>query len=196
MSDDRPQESGVAPPRVDRGRRWEAFGVIVASLVGLLALLVSGYTAYIQRQQVRAQVWPHLSIAYQDQAQKLTVFNKGVGPAIVRGVKVTVDGKPQPDWEHALAAMALPHADSDYGHSTLATAVLGPGDALAVLVFDEKAKYRHFRTAMSAHGLVDICYCSTLGDCWLLEDHRAPVKPAVRPVGQCPRLTPEEAFRD
>lgn len=196
MSEGQPQENKVAPPRVSHAHRWEAFGVIIASLVGLLALLVSGYTAYIQRQQVRAQVWPHLSIAYQDQAYKLSVFNKGVGPAIVRSVEVTVDGKPQPDWEHALAAMSLPHAESDYGHSTLATAVLSPGDALAVLVFDEKTKYQHFRTAMSAHGLVNICYCSTLGDCWLLEDHRAPVKPAVRPVGQCPRLTPAEAFRD
>lgn len=196
MSEDQPQENDVAPSRVGHARRWEAYGVIIASLVGLLALLVSGYTAYIQRQQVRAQVWPRLSIAYQDRVHKLTVFNKGVGPAIVRSVKVTVDGKPQPDWEHAFAAMGLPHTESDYGHSTLATAVLSPDDALPVLVFDEEAKYQHFRTAMSEHGLVDICYCSTLGDCWLLEDHHAPVKPTVRQVGQCPRLTPEETFRD
>ncbi len=33
------------------------YDAIVATLVGFLALCVSGYTAYMQRQQVRAIVW-------------------------------------------------------------------------------------------------------------------------------------------
>ncbi|MGH8155426.1 MAG: hypothetical protein ACREP0_09375 [Rhodanobacteraceae bacterium] len=45
-----------------RGIRWDAMAAIIASLVGLLALIVAGYTAYIQRQQVRAQVWPYLQM--------------------------------------------------------------------------------------------------------------------------------------
>lgn len=157
-----PQPQANDAPPVDRRHRWDAFGVIIASLVGLLALLVSGYTAWIQRQQVRAQVWPHLTVAYQDSGYKLTVFNKGMGPAIVRSVRVTVDGKPQPDWERVLGALGLPVAD--YGHSTIAGTVLGPGDALSVVVFPDEPAYARFRRAMSAHGLMDICYCSTLDE--------------------------------
>lgn len=48
---------------------WDAVAAIIAAFIGLLALLVGGYTAYIQRQGVqteitgvRAQVWPYLEI--------------------------------------------------------------------------------------------------------------------------------------
>lgn len=37
--------------------RYEAF---VATFIALLAVCVAGYTAYMQRQQVRAAVWPIL----------------------------------------------------------------------------------------------------------------------------------------
>jgi hypothetical protein len=36
------------------------YDAIIATLVGFCALCVSGYTAYMQRQQVRAAVWPIL----------------------------------------------------------------------------------------------------------------------------------------
>jgi hypothetical protein len=36
--------------------------VVIAAGIGLLALLVAGYTAYLQRQQVRAQVWPRVEV--------------------------------------------------------------------------------------------------------------------------------------
>lgn len=77
-----------------RRREWE-LGAIIAALIGLLALFVSGYTAFVQREQVRAQVWPHLLIGYSDPARELAVLNKGVGPALVKSVEITVDGKPQ-----------------------------------------------------------------------------------------------------
>ncbi|HET7587877.1 MAG TPA: hypothetical protein VFL45_07365 [Gammaproteobacteria bacterium] len=194
ITDAQPGTSGAPSAQTDKSHRWNAFGVIVASLVGLMALLVSGYTAYIERQQVRAQVWPHLMVAYQDLGRKLTVFNKGVGPALVRGVRVTVDGKPQPDWDHVLRAVNLSLAG--YGHSTLAGAVLSPGDAVAVLVLPDEQSYARFRKAMTAHVLMDICYCSTLGDCWMFMDRHPPDRPVVQAVDRCPRLPSGSAFSD
>ena len=95
-------------------RRRRATGMrsaaIVAALVGLLALVVSGYTAYIQRQQVRAQVWPWLVAGNNDLEHSLEVLNKGAGPAIVRSVQVFVDGKPQPTWDAVLDALGMPQA--------------------------------------------------------------------------------------
>jgi hypothetical protein len=189
-----PARDQVPPAAADRRHRWDAFGVIIASLVGLLALVVSGYTAWIQRQQVRAEVWPYLFLAFQDPDQQVTVFNKGMGPAIVRGVRVTVDDRPQPDWEHAFAALGLP--DAGYQPSTISGVVLSPGDALTLLKFAEQPDYARFRKAMDAHLLIDICYCSTLGECWTFEDHHPPVKPVVRPMDRCPRLPAAEAFRN
>ena len=53
----------VPEERATRGAsRYDA---VIATLVGLCALCVSGYTAYMQRQQVRAAVWPILGIRHQ-----------------------------------------------------------------------------------------------------------------------------------
>lgn len=48
---------------------WDAVAAIIAAFVGLLALVVGGYTAYVQHQGVqteikgvRAQVWPYPEI--------------------------------------------------------------------------------------------------------------------------------------
>src|SRR5574337_1403716 len=88
MSEPPPISNEIPPEQRDHRHRWDALGVIIASLVGLLALVVAGYTAYIQREQVRAQVWPYLISGNNDLAQALTISNKGVGPAIVRSVQV------------------------------------------------------------------------------------------------------------
>jgi len=39
-------------------RSASRYDAVIATLMGFLALCVSGYTAYMQRQQVRAAVWP------------------------------------------------------------------------------------------------------------------------------------------
>lgn len=175
-------------------QQWEGSGVAIASFVGLLALLVSAYTAYIQRQQVRAEVWPYLTIAYQDLDYRLSVFNKGVGPARVQGVRMTVDGKPQQDWKQAMAALGLEPVE--YGHSTFSGTVLAPGETLPVLILPDQDAYARFRAAMNAHGLLDYCYCSTLDECWTFEDRSPPAKPLVREVSECTRIPDAEAFGD
>jgi len=54
---------------------------VIASLIGALALVVSAYTAYVQRQQVRAQVWPVIEYYTGNQPKlRLWLANKGVGP--------------------------------------------------------------------------------------------------------------------
>src|SRR5436309_12101553 len=76
--------------------RYDAF---IATFVGLCALCVSGYTAYMQRQQVRAMVWPILEFdSSNDPDIHWTLANKGVGPAIIRHVIVKVDDEPMTDW--------------------------------------------------------------------------------------------------
>src|SRR5207249_10979872 len=49
-----------AMPEQRETRGASRYDAVIATLVGFLALCVSGYTAYMQRQQVRAAVWPIL----------------------------------------------------------------------------------------------------------------------------------------
>jgi hypothetical protein len=146
--------------RGDRG-----FGTIVASLIGLLALLVSGYTAWVQRQQVRAQVWPNIVVGYSDEDRLLAVMNKGVGPALVRSVQVLVDGKPQPNWRHVFDALGLPAVV--WRQSALNANVLAPNEQLKFMSIESPADYAQFRQAAGSRFDLHICFCSTLNECWL-----------------------------
>lgn len=175
--------------------RWDAFAAIVAALIGFLALVVSGYTAFIQRQQVRAQVWPYLILTNYDTERSLNVFNKGVGPAIVRTTRVRVDGKAQPDWNHVLDALGIPKPRKYY-LSTIHVAVLSPGDHMAIISFDDESVYRAFRDAALARMRTDLCYCSTLGDCWAYSDSIFGNAPKIDPVSECPAVPQGETFDD
>lgn len=200
MTDVVPDEPEPAVPASDRRHRWDAIGVVIASLVGLLALLVSGYTAYIQRQQVRAQVWPYLTRGYVeppgtgDSLYKLAIFNKGVGPAIVRSVEITVDGKPQVNWKGVFDTLGL--SSLKWGYSTLNGNVLSPGESLPTLVFDDDATLSRFRRAMQARARMHVCYCSTLGECWMFVDRKLHGEADVQPIARCPKLSGTVSFRN
>lgn len=191
-------------PAVRREIKWDAVAAIIASLVGFLALLVAGYTAYIQRYtaniqltQVQAQVWPWLVAGNNDNENSVEVYNKGVGPAIVRSAQVFVDGKPQSDWQHVLKALdAVPH---QYSQSTLNPNVLTPGEKVPVIQFMNKDDYARFRAAAVMHlTLINICYCSTLGECWMYSDRHLvgykSLAQLVKPVARCPKLPDKAIF--
>ena len=191
-------ESQVAGAQ--RAIRWDALAAIIASLVGLLALIVAGYTAYVQRQQVRAQVWPYLISGNNDLTQSLVVNNKGVGPAVVRTVQLWVNGKPQSDWNRVVANMGLP--PHQFFQATINHDVLSPGEELQIIRFPEKALWQRFKTAASNRMAMDICFCSTLGECWissnknLIEPPSMPLQLKVEAVDRCPQLPPAEVFNN
>jgi hypothetical protein len=191
----RDASDAASAPTIVR-RDWSAVAAVLAALIGFLALLVSGYTAHVQRQQVRARVWPYLILANYDNKRALGVVNKGVGPALIRGVRVLVDGKPQPDWKHVLDALGVERPPHSYSLSTISVNVLSAGEGTAILSFDDAAIYKAFRAAASARMAMQICYCSTLGECWQYSDDIYGNAPAVAPLAQCPEVPRAEAFHD
>lgn len=187
-----------SPSTPARQRNWDALSAVIASLIGLLALCVSGYTAYIQRQQVRAQVWPWLFAGNDDDRQSIMVANKGVGPAIVQSAQMLVDGKPQPDWKHVLDALNVP--PHQFAQATLNPNVLSPGEEVQVLRFLDKGDYQRFKVAATDHLTTNICFCSTLRECWMYSDQHLvgykAIAQLVKPIGQCPKLKSAEVFNN
>src|SRR3954464_9365937 len=146
--------------------RYEA---AVATMVAVLAVAVSAYTAYVQRQQVRAQVFPILEINSGNEPElRLWIANKGVGPALIRAVHVTLDGKPVRNW-HDLLQGLYGQSHYSYAITTVGGRVLSPNETLPIFVprFDgaQKELAAKFDEDRSRIGM-EICYCSTLGDCW------------------------------
>jgi hypothetical protein len=194
------------PPR-RREVRWDAVAAIIASLVGFLALIVAGYTAWIerytadiQREQVRAQVWPYLISGNNDVTHALTVDNKGEGPAIVRSVQLRIDGRPQKDWQHVLAVMGIP--PHHFVQTSINHDVLSPGERLQIIQFPDQDLWQRFHDAAMNRMALDICFCSTLGDCWISRNGNV-VPPTsialqlrVTPVDRCPRLPPADIFNN
>lgn len=193
MHEPQPDQTPSAPiiRKLGREIRWDAAAAIVASLVGLLALLVAGYTAYIQRQQVRAQVWPWLLGGFSGGNHELIWINKGVGPAIIRNVEVSVSGKPQADWEMVFHSLGI--QPPKFFQSTLNDNVISAGEKVDWLQFQNKTDYDQFKL-LEPRLHVKVCYCSTLGDCWVADS--AVAGNGRRAVDACPRLPASRQFND
>lgn len=191
-------------PETRREIRWDAVAAIIASLVGFLALLVAGYSAYIQNrtakiqmEQVRAQVWPYLYMDVHEFAGDSYVFarNNGVGPVIVRSVQVLVGGKPVADWKD-LAHRVNFKPEGQIGRSTLNQMVLAPGGEVRWLVFDKMTDLMTFLNDWSRFRVeARVCYASTLGETWLVTFDPPRVSPP-RAVARCPSLPDAAQFFD
>ena len=174
------------------------YDAVIATFVGFLALCVSGYTAYMQRQQVRAAVWPILEFDSSNAPDiHFTLANKGVGPAIIRHVIVKVDGQPVRNWKEALDKILGP-GEQLGSESDMSGYVFAAGESRTVftprdvnnnpLTFDKSNPFWVQMNKERFRVTVEICYCSTLGECWTLragglkpgtttETHRCPTPP-------------------
>jgi hypothetical protein len=177
-----------------RARNWDALTALIAALIGILALLVSAYTAYIQRQQVRAEVWPNLLVGFYDPEQAIGIHNKGVGPAIVRSVRVWVDGESRRTWSDVLKALGLP--EHRIIISTVSATVISPGERVNAITIVDPDQFPRFRDGVSTRVRSEICYCSTLDECWMYRDRDSRQKPTTTSVDACPAIAEESAFTD
>jgi hypothetical protein len=170
----------VASPLVatEEGAGVRRYETIIVTLIGVSALFVSGYTAYVQRQQVRAAVWPILEYGTSNEPRiRFTLDNKGVGPAIIRNVIVRVDGEPARNWEVALQKLIGP-GQYKFTQSSMSGHVMAAGESMDIMVphnFDGSAlaadKSNPLWVALNKERgriAIEICYSSTLGECWTL----------------------------
>jgi hypothetical protein len=150
-------------------RNWDAYAAVIASFVGLLALAVSAYTAQVQRQQLRAQIWPHVAIWESDTSPGLYLTNHGTGPARVIAARVTVDGAPVKSWTDLRKAAGFTD-DETLTTSSVKNVVLPPGKDYAIWrPGDNDPSRESFRRLVYQHKhtfTVTICYCSILEECW------------------------------
>ena len=185
-----PAENPGTPEPAPSRRDWNAAAAIIAALIGLLALVVSGYTAVLQRQQVRAEVWPYLQSGISPSQRTLSLENKGVGPAMVRGIEIYVDGRPQRDWSEVFTALGL--ADlANTPYSTINGVVLAAGDRVQQLAFKDRDAFVRFY-AQYPRIQMNLCYCSALQECWQYDERQAERGRDREPVDRCPAPGPNE----
>jgi hypothetical protein len=173
---------------------------LAAGFVGACALAVSAYTAYLQRQQVRAQVWPIVGVGAETDAQgfKLEMTNIGVGPARVRSSEVRVDGQPLRHWKEVLDRLMPPNSTaSGAGWSNVTGSMLAAGASKTVLHVEGDDAKKAFGQGAYQRMSIAVCYCSVLDECWVKETSFREAdltNDGIRSVGQCPKYDVEFAY--
>jgi hypothetical protein len=173
-----------------RRREWDGLAAVIAALVGLLALCVSGYTAYLQRQQVRAQVWPYLETGISGSKHELTLVNKGVGPALIRSVQIYVDGKPQHDWDAVYAALGLKFEHRP-PYSTVNRIVLSAGERITQVLFRDADEFNLYARQAARVGM-RLCYCSTMNECWMRDEREKDPALVHHETAECPARSADD----
>jgi hypothetical protein len=175
------------PPPQRTGPDWDRITAVAAVLIGLAAVAVSAYTVLLQREQIRAEVWPRLGFYYAGVEGEFRLANKGVGPAIIETVQVTVDEMPVRDWAEATTRLGL--EDPGQLYSSLDGAVLSPGEHVSYLMPSTPQAFAEIRRE-AGRIAVTVCYCSALRDCWLIESRGD----TLREVDSCPAVDPALRF--
>jgi hypothetical protein len=176
---------------VQERSHWEMVTGIVAIVIGVGSLAFTAYSASLQRKQAEAGVWPRLSWGYANMPAQMEIHvrNKGVGPAIIRDVRVHVGERIAHSWvEVAVAAFGeTVRTKSLFGPATygnFAGAVLSAGEDHLALSLKDPLTDDEAKT-LRAGLVISICYCSTFDDCFWL-DEVASKRHETTPVKSCP----------
>ncbi|MGO8995452.1 MAG: hypothetical protein ACLQVI_19240 [Polyangiaceae bacterium] len=159
---------------------------LASGFVALLALLISAYTVYLQRIQLKAALWPRVEVEMvhpDDTHFTISLKNKGVAPAEIRAVRVAVAGEATTDWKDWIVRMAKKQGASldTTGSISLFSVegeVLAAGEDYEVFKTDSPEIIAMVRADEDTR--IEVCFCSTLDDCWLTDDDR------TSPVEHCP----------
>jgi hypothetical protein len=178
--------------------RLAQWSSLAALTISALALATGAYQTHLLQTQARASVWPYvvLAIGYTDSGEtpgfELHVQNNGVGPAVLRSVKVSFDGKPIAHWSEIFDPL-MGHGSVDATLSGLKDVVIPPSanrdtDVIAIRVRQADAA-KAIYDARSRLAM-EICYCSIYDDCWIAHW----LVPRPEPTASCSASTGDFDF--
>lgn len=173
-----------------------------ALIISLVAASAAVYQTRVIAQQFSATVWPYVSfdVTNSPWSSELDIRNDGLGPAIVRSVAITLDGKSEPTIEALLFAVATANPQAiravkaavasgsklSFSTSTPTPGLVIPANSKKMIIRLEGALLvRDFQPALKRAGL-SLCYCSLTGSCWQ-EKYPGSGDSSPQSVGSCPR---------
>ncbi len=164
---------------------WDRITAIMAVLIGACALVVSFYTANLQNAQVRAQTWPYVQMWQSNVDRSFSISNRGIGPARIADVKLRIDGKEVSGFDQAIKLLQPKAEPVSTLQSYFARRVLSPNEDVKMIQFESDA---HFDIFMKNRSRIrfEVCYCSVLNECYLLDENAATEQKYITEVKQCP----------
>ena len=164
--------SGGEHPR--KGIKSEVIVAISAIAISIMTLFVYIFQAQIMMDQQHTSVWPYVewtSTYYSEENQEfyISVVNKGVGPALIKDTRLTLDDSVYSydrygDFMKALIGKG--RRDSLWVmYSVADNRVLAPGEEVKIVHVKnwQTARIPTFNIRRITY---TICYCSIYDDCW------------------------------
>lgn len=163
------------------------------------ALIISGAVAYFAFEQAEAtkkmqagSVWPNITYDTSNLSEagepriSFDVSNRGVGPAKIKGMQISLDGQPYRTIQDLLRDCCLEKGDP---LAVVLTGVNGEvipaGEEVSfAAIRPDNIPAAGYERLGEAHLRVraQICFCSVFDECWI-EDSQSTT---VQPTAQCP----------
>jgi hypothetical protein len=180
-----------------RGIRLDLLIAVCALLISSLATAASWWQTRVIEEQLSAQVWPYVSVNedLSESAVKISIVNNGLGPAILRSMVLSIDGKPKSSFVDVLHSILGPELQHRRPRNELmnlnlsspgAGGVLRAGDSNTLFEFTSKHFARQLAVG-TTHLDIRTCYCAIIpGRCWLTDSS---VSADPKQLGECPVVT-------
>jgi len=157
----------------NRKIKGESFVAVAAIIVSACALGVSFYEVDIMRDQQKNSVWPHVEMGqqYNNEGFAIEASNKGIGPAIVKSLKVKAGEKTVNTLDELLDEMlGEGHGIGwdNYLVHNINGGVLEAGYNMPMVRFKWSEKTRELQKKLSKVKL-ELIYQSIYGDCWKVD---------------------------
>ena len=183
---------------------WQTVLSVAGVFTGAVALYAALSESQAVRQQTAASVWPYVEFMINDTAAEdsasfeLSLHNVGVGPARMRGMRVTLNNQVVRDWQSLTTSLMTEGTQLgvDYGKSSVSRRVLAPGESIVAFQSQHTELALKLQDAIYSGALnVSYCYCSIFDECWNLPSRADTARDLVESLPSCP-VYGEEGFLD
>lgn len=127
-------------------------------------------------EQTKANTWPHLSFGLNrtfDERRlsefKISISNKGVGPAIVNYTELSYKDKPVKTWKVYFESIDLEKGTAvTYTNQSMFEQVIAANDHVEFMQFNDSSLIKMVYPSFE-HLSIEVCYNSLHGDNWILK---------------------------
>ena len=148
---------------------------VCALVVSILQTRIMSEQRLLMHEQAKAAVWPNLSLTthkshaedYGISSYKLVISNAGVGPAIVKGMRVTYKGQIAENWWDLFDKFQLGDSIETYvSNSTLNHEIIKIGEESTILDLSNNLPLAQIYFEQAHEIKIEIYYSSIYGNLW------------------------------
>ncbi|MEO0881863.1 MAG: hypothetical protein AAFY34_03940 [Pseudomonadota bacterium] len=153
---------------------FDRLAAIFAIGVSFAAMGISLIEVTSVRAQQNASVWPYIEISerYSEDGFQLQLTNKGVGPALMGDIVLSLKGETVGDLDTTIAETVGPENAFSYDvyeTSSPAGSVVASGEVYDLFRVPWEPRTSLFVDQIAGKVDISTCYCSIHEDCWVVK---------------------------